>query len=191
MCTPRKFIKLADIRLFKFFFALPAQIKFGYFLGYSNQEVQRTCSGCELETNLANGIFNLKVRDVKLGQDDNFECQVSPGKGAINNVPLRSPVKINIQGLIYNIYFNDLKFVSVKLCLLSPLTCKWLLSWHHANVYLYQNGIACLNQTKTDKVSLSTPVFFNHFEVAEPTMDSKNFAEPKWLSKKLCGTPVF
>ena len=36
--------------------------------------------------------------DVRLGEDEYFECQVSPGKGAINSVPLRAPVKINIQG---------------------------------------------------------------------------------------------
>ena len=67
-------------------------------LGYSNQEVQRTCSGCELESNHANGIFNLKVKEVKLGEDEYFECQVSPGKGSMNSIPLRSSVKINIQG---------------------------------------------------------------------------------------------
>ena len=35
---------------------------------------------------------------MKLGQDENYECQVSPGKGASNSVPLRAPVHINIQG---------------------------------------------------------------------------------------------
>ena len=70
------------------------------FLGYSNQEVQRTCQRCELETIASKGIFNLRVKDVRLGEDEHFECQVSPGKGAINSVPLRTPVKITIQGKI-------------------------------------------------------------------------------------------
>jgi hypothetical protein len=36
-----------------------------------------------------------------------------------------------------------------------------------------------------------TSVFFNLFEAAEPKMTSKNFAEPKLPSKKLCGMPTF
>ncbi len=77
------------------------------FLGYSNQEVQRTCQRCELETIASKGIFNLRVKDVRLGEDEYFECQVSPGKGAINSVPLRTPVKITIQGNIIVINSRD------------------------------------------------------------------------------------
>ena len=66
--------------------------------GYTNTEIQRTCQRCQLKVIESEGIYNLLVDDVKLGQDENYECQVSPGKGASNSVPLRAPVHINIQG---------------------------------------------------------------------------------------------
>ena len=68
------------------------------FSGYSNAEIQRTCKRCQLNIIESDGVYNLLVEDVRLGQDEYFECQVSPGKGAINSVPLRAPVHITIQG---------------------------------------------------------------------------------------------
>jgi hypothetical protein len=46
-------------------------------------------------------------------------------------------------------------------------------------------------ETKAPKLTVLKSVFFNLFEVAEPKMASKNFAEPKWPSKNLHGTPIF
>ena len=74
--------------------------------------MQRTCPRCELDTLASKGIFNLRIKDVRLGEDEHFECQVSPGKGAINSVPLRAPVKINIQGKFFYVVIN---FFKVKL----------------------------------------------------------------------------
>ena len=74
-----------------------------HFSGYSNAEIQRTCKRCQLNIIESDGVYNLLVEDVRLGQDEYFECQVSPGKGAINSVPLRAPVHITIQGKL-NIY---------------------------------------------------------------------------------------
>jgi hypothetical protein len=42
----------------------------------------------------------------------------------------------------------------------------------------------------SEQMTLSTPVFFNLFEVTEPKMFSKKLAEPKLPSKNLCGTPL-
>ncbi len=61
-------------------------------------EENRVLHDWRQETNPAKGIFNLRVKDVRLGEDENFECQVSPGKGSHNSIPLRAPVKITIQG---------------------------------------------------------------------------------------------
>ena len=72
--------------------------------GYSNAEIQRTCKRCQLNIIESDGVYNLLVEDVRLGQDEYFECQVSPGKGAINSVPLRAPVHITIQGKPLNMY---------------------------------------------------------------------------------------
>ena len=50
------------------------------------------------------------VENVRLGIDEYYECQVSPGKGATNSVPLRAPVHITIQGTVihyYHMYTND------------------------------------------------------------------------------------
>jgi len=77
---------------------------FFLFSGYTNQEVQRTCPRCELDIIPSKGIYNLRVDDVRLGEDEHFECQVSPGKGAINSVPLRAAVKINIQGENFKLF---------------------------------------------------------------------------------------
>ena len=74
------------------------------FSGYSNAEIQRTCKRCQLNIIESDGVYNLLVEDVRLGQDEYFECQVSPGKGAINSVPLRAPVHITIQGKPLNMY---------------------------------------------------------------------------------------
>ena len=46
-------------------------------------------------------------------------------------------------------------------------------------------------ETKALELTVLKSVFFNLFEVAEPKMASKNFAEPKWPSKNLHGTPIF
>ena len=73
--------------------------------------MQRTCPRCELDTMASKGIFNLRIKDVRLGEDEHFECQVSPGKGAINSVPLRAPVKINIQGK-FGIYVTSFSSIS-------------------------------------------------------------------------------
>ena len=66
--------------------------------GYTNKEIKQICQRCQLNIIESDGIYNLLVEDVRLGDDEYFECQVSPGKGAINSVPLRAPVHITIQG---------------------------------------------------------------------------------------------
>ena len=71
-----------------------------FFAGYSQTEIQRTCTRCQLNVIESDGVYNLLVENVRLGQDEYFECQVSPGKGATNSVPLRAPVHITIQGTV-------------------------------------------------------------------------------------------
>ena len=66
--------------------------------GYTNKEIKQICQRCQLNIIESDGVYNLLVEDVRLGDDEYFECQVSPGKGAINSVPLRAPVHITIQG---------------------------------------------------------------------------------------------
>ena len=66
--------------------------------GYSSTEIQRTCKRCQLNVIESDGVYNILVENVRLGVDEYYECQVSPGKGATNSVPLRAPVHITIQG---------------------------------------------------------------------------------------------
>ena len=44
------------------------------------------------------GQFDLLVESVRLGEDEDFECQVLPGPRAAIKVPLRASVHVNIQG---------------------------------------------------------------------------------------------
>ena len=69
-----------------------------FFAGYSSTEIQRTCKRCQLNVIESDGVYNILVENVRLGVDEYYECQVSPGKGATNSVPLRAPVHITIQG---------------------------------------------------------------------------------------------
>ena len=74
-----------------------------FFAGYSSTEIQRTCKRCQLNVIESDGVYNILVENVRLGVDEYYECQVSPGKGATNSVPLRAPVHITIQGKVENI----------------------------------------------------------------------------------------
>ena len=91
---------------FKFLIVSSKLVKSGhclllyFFAGYSQTEIQRTCTRCQLNVIESDGVYNLLVENVRLGQDEYFECQVSPGKGATNSVPLRAPVHITIQGTV-------------------------------------------------------------------------------------------
>lgn len=67
-------------------------------LGYSDFEVKQTCQRCELDISKDDGIYNLIVQNIRLGEDEYYECQVSPGKSSINSLPLRAPVHLTIQG---------------------------------------------------------------------------------------------
>ena len=60
--------------------------------------VKQICSNCELLSDKDSGQFNLLVKKVRLGEDEDFECQVLPGHAAKVKVPLRASVHINIQG---------------------------------------------------------------------------------------------
>ena len=66
--------------------------------GYENSEVQNACPDCRLDKSVEDGIYNLIVRNVRLGEDENYECQVSPGKSASNSLLLRAHAHITIQG---------------------------------------------------------------------------------------------
>lgn len=68
--------------------------------GFHNDSVQRVCPHCSMEVHEQTGTFNLRVKSVRLGEDENFECQVSPGSGANNKdkTPLRHAVHVNILG---------------------------------------------------------------------------------------------
>ena len=66
--------------------------------GYSNFEVKQTCQRCELDISKKDGLYNLIVQNVRLGEDEYYECQVSPGKASVNSLPLRAPVHLTIQG---------------------------------------------------------------------------------------------
>lgn len=78
-----------------------------FFLGYSNVQVKQICSRCKLMSSPADGEFNLYVKSVRLGEDENFECQVLPGPNAAMKVPLRAPAFVHIQGKISNGFFMD------------------------------------------------------------------------------------
>ena len=60
--------------------------------------MKQTCQRCELDVSKKDGIYNLIVQNVRLGEDEYYECQVSPGKTSINSLPLRAPVHLTIQG---------------------------------------------------------------------------------------------
>ena len=76
------------------------------FSGYSNFEVKQTCQRCELDISKKDGLYNLIVQNVRLGEDEYYECQVSPGKASVNSLPLRAPVHLTIQGMNYRSFFN-------------------------------------------------------------------------------------
>lgn len=69
----------------------------GFAMGYSNVQVKQICSRCKLMSSPADGEFNLYVKSVRLGEDENFECQVLPGPNAAMKVPLRAPAFVHIQ----------------------------------------------------------------------------------------------
>ena len=75
-------------------------------LGYSDFEVKQTCQRCELDVSKKDGIYNLIVQNVRLGEDEYYECQVSPGKTSINSLPLRAPVHLTIQGKMKSVKCN-------------------------------------------------------------------------------------
>ena len=68
------------------------------FAGYTPSMVRRICGKCELLADRDDGQFNLLVKDVRLGRDERYECQVLPGPQAAMKVPLRASVQITIQG---------------------------------------------------------------------------------------------
>ena len=70
---------------------------FQHVSGYSNAEVKKACPDCRLDVSKKDGIYNLLVKNVRLGEDQDYECQVSPGKSAANP-PLRAKAHITIQG---------------------------------------------------------------------------------------------
>ena len=84
----------------KNFLRLSHLYQFYFFAGYSSTEIQRTCKRCQLNVIESDGVYNILVENVRLGVDEYYECQVSPGKGATNSVPLRAPVHITIQGKV-------------------------------------------------------------------------------------------
>ena len=60
--------------------------------------VKRICSRCQTHNAESSGQFDLLVRSVRLGEDEEYECQVLPGPMAAIKVPLRASVHIEIQG---------------------------------------------------------------------------------------------
>ena len=60
--------------------------------------VKRICSRCQTHNAEHSGQFDLLVRSVRLGEDEEYECQVLPGPMAAIKVPLRASVHIEIQG---------------------------------------------------------------------------------------------
>ena len=60
--------------------------------------VKRICGRCQTHNAAAAGQFDLLVRSVRLGEDEEYECQVLPGPQAAIKVPLRASVHIEIQG---------------------------------------------------------------------------------------------
>ena len=60
--------------------------------------VKRICSRCQTHNAESSGQFDLLVRSVRLGEDEEYECQVLPGPMAPIKVPLRASVHIEIQG---------------------------------------------------------------------------------------------
>ena len=103
MVTSSKFVKKSPLFITVVFFA-----------GYSQTEIQRTCTRCQLNVIESDGVYNLLVENVRLGQDEYFECQVSPGKGATNSVPLRAPVHITIQGTVIHYYHTQIIVLFIK-----------------------------------------------------------------------------
>ena len=65
--------------------------------GFDNSEVSKACPNCELDVSKEDGIYNLIVHNVRLGEDQDYECQVSPGKTG-RSPPLRAKAHITIQG---------------------------------------------------------------------------------------------
>ena len=66
--------------------------------GYGDDMVKRICSRCQTHNAASSGQFDLLVRSVRLGEDEEYECQVLPGPMAPIKVPLRASVHIEIQG---------------------------------------------------------------------------------------------
>ena len=66
--------------------------------GYGDDMVKRICSRCQTHNAASSGQFDLLVRSVRLGEDEEYECQVLPGPMAAIKVPLRASVHIEIQG---------------------------------------------------------------------------------------------
>ena len=67
------------------------------FSGYSRSEVKKACPDCDLDESREDGIYNLVVKNVRLGTDQDYECQVSPGKSG-TTTPLRAKAHITILG---------------------------------------------------------------------------------------------
>lgn len=65
--------------------------------------VKQTCRRCQLISDHPAGQFDLVVQSVRLGEDEDFECQVLPGQNAPVKVPLRAAVHVTIQGKLYRI----------------------------------------------------------------------------------------
>ena len=65
--------------------------------------VKRICSRCQVMNSPESGRFDLFVQSVRLGHDQDFECQVLPGPKAKIKVPLRASVHVDIQGTYYTI----------------------------------------------------------------------------------------
>ena len=83
--------------------------------------MKQTCQRCELDVSKKDGIYNLIVQNVRLGEDEYYECQVSPGKTSINSLPLRAPVHLTIQGKMKSVIcnYNQIKIILLIISLIS------------------------------------------------------------------------
>ena len=83
--------------------------------------MKQTCQRCELDVSKKDGIYNLIVQNVRLGEDEYYECQVSPGKTSINSLPLRAPVHLTIQGKMKSVKcnYNQIQIILLMISLIS------------------------------------------------------------------------